>query len=119
MRNRKKKKVYRLDYHQREQKKPAPMKAPYLLLLLRIPQTQHKQILILHIIQSQRVRIRQHLPVERQDDPRERDAAPDRAHDVVAERRDEVRDRDLGESHDAPVELPCRLGGVDGELDLH
>jgi len=73
------------------------------LLFLRVPHAQHKQIFVLEVVTRDGVAIREHLAVVREHESPRGQSATRRRDDAVAERRHEQVQRQLGYRYDRTI----------------
>lgn len=74
-----------------------------MLLFLRVPHTQYKQIFVLEVVARDRIAIREHFTVVGEDEPPRGQRATRRCDDAVAERRYEQVQWQLWDRHDRTI----------------
>ena len=89
-----------------------------LLLFLLVAHTQHEQVLLLEIVACDRVAVREHLAVIRQDESARRERAASHRDDAVAQRRHEQVQRQIWNRHDRAVQLPLWHARIRRQLHL-
>ena len=88
-----------------------------LLLFLLVPDAQHDEVLVLEVVDRDRLHVREHLAPVREPDLRRADDAARVLQDAVPQRGHEQVERQVGDRDDASVELPLGLRGLVRELD--
>ena len=89
-----------------------------LLLFLLVAHTQHEQVLLLEIVACNRIAVREHLAVIRQDESARRERAASHRDDAVAQRRHEQVQRQIWNRHDRAVQLPLGHARIRRQLHL-